>query len=55
MNLYTSLAKEICKDLHPNEVYELAEEYLTRKLMSSSLNEIKEEYEERYYYLFEDK
>jgi len=55
MTFYTSLAKEICKDLHPQEVYDIAEEYLIRKLMSSSLNEIKEEYEERYYYLFEDK
>lgn len=53
MNLYTSLAKEICKDLHPQEVYDIAEEYLTRKLMNSSLEEIKEEYEERYYYVFE--
>ena len=55
MTLYTSLAKEICKDLHPQEVYDIAEEYLTRKLMNSSLDEIKEEYEERYYYVFETK
>ena len=54
MKIYSSLAKEICKDLHPNEVYELAEEYLASKFMSSSLQDLKEEYEERYDYLFEE-
>lgn len=54
MSLYTSLAKEICKDLHPNEVYEIAEDYLTRKLMNTSIQELKDEYEERYYYVFEN-
>lgn len=54
MKTYSLLAKEICKDLHPNEVYEIAEEYLTSKFMSSSLDELKQEYEERYYYVFEN-
>jgi hypothetical protein len=54
MKLYSFLAKEICKDLHPNEVYEIAEEYLTSKLSNSSIQDLKEEYEERYYYVFEE-
>jgi hypothetical protein len=54
MGLHSFLAKEICKDIHPNEVYELAEEFLSQKLMNSSLEELKEEYEERYDYVFEE-
>lgn len=47
------LAKEICKDLHPNEVYELAEKYLAQQFADSSVEELQEEYEERYDYVFE--
>lgn len=47
------LAKEVCKDLHPNEVYELAEEYLSICFKGCTLEQLKEEYEERYDYVFE--
>ena len=48
------LAKEVCKDLHPNEVYELAEDALTETFMNKfNLDTLKEEYEERYDYVFE--
>lgn len=53
MDFRSTLAKEICKDLHPNEVYELAEKYLANKFLNSSFKDLKDEYEERYDYVFE--
>jgi len=53
MSIYSSLAKEICKDLHPNEVYEIAEKYLASKFSLTPMRQLKEEYEERYDYVFE--
>jgi predicted PolB exonuclease-like 3'-5' exonuclease len=47
------LATEVCKDLHPDEVYQIAQTALTEKFIRYySIEDLKEEYEERYTYVF---
>lgn len=53
VNLARNLAKEVVKDMHPNDVYFFAEEAMSRRFMRKhTLETLKEEYEERYDYIF---
>jgi len=47
------LSQEVCKDLDYNQIYELAEEAMTRRFMRKhNLKSLCDEYGERYDYVF---
>lgn len=50
--LAQNLSKEIIKDLHPDDVYQIAENALVDNFMLCDFDSLKEEYEERYDYIF---
>jgi hypothetical protein len=53
VTLARNLAKEVVKDMHPNDVYFFAEEAMSRRFMRKyNLEALREEYEERYDYIF---
>jgi hypothetical protein len=55
LKLAKFLSQEVCKDLDYNEIYELAEEALTRRFMrKNTIESLCEEYCERYDYVFLD-
>lgn len=54
LELARNLAKEVVKDMHPNDVYFYAEEAMSRRFMRKyHLEDLREEYEERYDYIFD--
>ena len=54
LELTKMLSKEVMKDLHPNEVYEIAEKSFTKTFRDKyNLDSLRDEYEERYAYVFE--
>lgn len=54
LELAQMLSKEIMKDLHPNEVYTIAENLFAVSLHDKyNLDALRKEYEERYDYVFE--
>ena len=51
--LATSLAKEVCKNMHPNDVYCYAENEMARRFQTRyEYSELEWEYGERYDYIF---
>ncbi len=55
LELAKFLSQEVCKDLDYNEIYELAEESLSRRFMrKNTIASLCEEYGERYDYVFLD-
>jgi len=54
LELARNLAKEVVKDMHPNDVYFYAEEAMSHRFMRKyNLECLKEEYEEKYDYIFD--
>lgn len=46
------LAQEVVKDMDPYTVYKLAEQFLAQQFVENDLEDLRDDYEEKYDYVF---